>query len=332
MDNSLAHLIFSILNKRVICTLVVLLIGLQIGSHIDSATAKSINGFTVDDAIIPVKEILSGGPPRDGIPALTEPKFQTVDETNFMAPDDRVIGLILNGAAKAYPVKILNHHELVNDQIGRDHFVVSYCPLCGTGMVFSTNAGQDNWLIFGVSGLLYNSDVLLYDRNTESLWSQIMGQSVSGRLKGIKLVQIPAFHTTYADWVDQYPDTTILSNDTGFKRNYERSPYKGYVRTKRLMFKVSNKAPDDFHPKEQVLGIEVNGHFKAYPFVELGKYGKNRFVDTIADQEIVIIWNKNSRSAYVENLEAETLPSIIGYWFAWFTFHPETDVFISAEH
>jgi len=144
--------------------------------------ARRLNGFDVTDAIIPVKKIASGGPPRDGIPAINEAKFVNPAEAKFLDPDSRVLGVEIEGVAKAYPIAILNWHEIVNDRIGTQHLAVTYCPLCGTGMVFASNVG-DTALVFGVSGLLYNSDVLLYDRNTESLWSQLMRKAVSGPLK-----------------------------------------------------------------------------------------------------------------------------------------------------
>ncbi|MEO2173273.1 MAG: DUF3179 domain-containing protein [bacterium] len=290
------------------------------------ATAKSKNGFNLDNASISVREIHSGGPPKDGIPAINQPKFTSIGNAEFMHDEDRLLGLVINGEARAYPIRILDHHELVNDVIDDQHFVVSYCPLCGTGMVFSSNIGKGNWLTFGVSGLLYNSDVLLYDRNTDSLWSQIMKQSVVGKLKGAKLPQLPALHTTFGHWIEKYPDSKILSTDTGFRRNYQRSPYKGYENSKRLWFQVSHKAPRKYHPKEQVLGIEINGGFKAYPFVELEKQNTAYFTDEVGGEKITVFWNEESRTAYIES-ENELLASTIGFWFARFTFHPETEIF-----
>ncbi len=291
-----------------------------------SATAKTKNGFNLDNASIPVREIHSGGPSKDGIPAINQPKFTPISHAAFMHDEDRLLGLVINGEARAYPIKILDHHELVNDVIDDQHFVVSYCPLCGTGMVFSSNIGKGNWLIFGVSGLLYNSDVLLYDRNTDSLWSQIMKQSVAGKLKGAKLLQLPALHTTFADWIEKYPDSKILSTETGFRRNYQQSPYKGYERSKRLWFQVSHKAPRKYHPKEQVLGVEIKGGFKAYPFVELEKQNAAFFTDEVGGEKITVFWNEESRTAHIES-ENELLASTIGFWFAWYTFHPETEIF-----
>ena len=299
------------------------------------AQAATSNGFNLDNASIPIAEIFSGGPPKDGIPAINHPKFVSIKDATFLHNEDRIIGVIINNVARGYPIKILNHHELVNDRIGDQSFTVSYCPLCGTGMVFTTNFGANengNARIFGVSGLLYNSDVLLYDRSTLSLWSQIMKEAISGKLKGQKLTQIPALHTNLAEWKEKHPESEILSIDTGFHRNYNRSAYQGYERSRQIWFEVSQKAPQNYHPKEQVMGVEVNGMFKAYPFIELSKQGKTSFTDELNGLKINIQWNESSRSASVQSDKGITLNSTVAYWFAWFTFHPETLIFTAAEN
>ena len=139
--------------------------------------AEPNNGFDLSNALIPVEQIKHGGPARDGIPAISQPDFISEKQARFLEDADRVLGINMQGEQKAYPVRILNYHEIVNDHFG-DVVLVSYCPLCGTGMAFLANRdGKD--FDFGVSGLLYNSDVLLYDRQTESLWSQIRKQAIS---------------------------------------------------------------------------------------------------------------------------------------------------------
>ena len=145
---------------------------------VDSFARNTINGFDVGNASIPVDEILPGGPPRDGIPAIDNPVFMDAQKATFLSEDDRVIGIARHGITRAYPIAILNWHEIVNDRIGQESIVVTYCPLCGTGMVFAAGSA----LSFGVSGLLYNSDVLMYDRQTDSLWSQLKMEAVSGFL------------------------------------------------------------------------------------------------------------------------------------------------------
>lgn len=289
--------------------------------------AATKNGFDLSDALIPAKEVLSGGPPRDGIPAINQPKFESVSDATWLRPDDRVLALVVNDEARAYPIRILDWHEIVNDKVGDQHFVVTYCPLCGTGMVFASNIAE-SVLSFGVSGLLYNSDVLLYDRNSNSLWSQIMGKAVSGPLKGTELPQLPAAHTTWKDWINQHPETLVLSRETGFPRNYTKGPYTGYEKSRSLYFKVSNKAPRQYHPKERVLGLEINHVFKAYPFVELSENGQISVADKVGGTPVEIRWNEAAQSAEAYTAEGTLLPSVTAFWFAWYTFHPNTDIYI----
>jgi len=194
------------------------------------------NGFDVANASVPTQAIQRGGPPKDGIPAIDRPKFVPAGAVR-LADEDRVLGVALNGVARAYPVRILNWHEVVNDRFGERAIVVTYCPLCGTGMAFEARLGAAS-ASFGVSGLLYNSDVLLYDRATQSLWSQILYTAVSGPLQGTRLSPVSLTHTSWADWRRRYPATQVLSTDTGFTRDYGRDPYAGYDRVQQLMFDV----------------------------------------------------------------------------------------------
>ena len=288
--------------------------------------AKSKNGFELEGALIPVNEILLGGPPRDGIPAINHPKFEQADTAGWLSDDDRVLGLVVDGHAKAYPIKILDWHEIVNDSVGSQHFAVTYCPLCGTGVVFAANIA-DTALVFGVSGLLYNSDVLLYDRNSESLWSQLMGKAIAGKLKGTLLTQLPVEHTSWKDWQTRNKETVVLSRDTGAGRDYGRSPYSGYEKTRRLYFNVSNKSPNSYHPKERVIGVEVDGVYKAYPISELSGNGLSRFEDQLNGKRLVIHWNEDAQSGRITDSGGEQLPAISSFWFAWYTFHPDTQIF-----
>ncbi len=280
------------------------------------------NGFNLSGALIPEDEILSGGPPRDGIPAINAPKFVKSDEARFLQPTDRVLGIVRHGVAKAYPVSILNWHEIVNDTFADEPIVVTYCPLCGTGIAYFARAG-DQVLRFGVSGLLYNSDMLLYDRQTQSLWSQIRKQAVSGPMKGKRLQAIPLMHTAWADWRQRYPASLVLSTATGYSRDYTRSPYAGYEQSRALYFSVREQ-DQRYHPKEWVLGIEIDGRFKAYPFVELEK-SSGPVRDTLGGHNVVVTYDRRYRTAVAINDNGDVLPSIMAYWFAWYAFHPTTE-------
>ncbi len=292
--------------------------------------AEEKNGFNLDNSSIPPDLILHGGPPRDGIPAIDHPQFLNANDAGFLHPDDRILGVVVEGVAKAYPIRILNWHEIVNDRSGSTPFAVTFCPLCGTGVVFLAKDEKGQRMSFGVSGLLFNSDVLLYDRTTESLWSQIMGKAISGPHKGTNLKKIPVAHTSWKAWKLRHPETLVLSGKTGISRDYDRDPYLGYEQSGNLFFPVTSKAPPDYHPKERIIGLEVEGVFKAYPFVELEKSGQNKIRDRVNGKNITVIWDSENSAAHVEDEQGRQIPTITAFWFAWYAFHPETDVYKSG--
>ncbi len=287
-------------------------------------TSSDFNGFSVDDPLIPVEEIHHGGPPRDGIPSLDKPDFILSKNNTRVNDDDKVLGLTYRGLSKAYPIQILDHHEIVNDSYAGSPILISYCPLCGTGMAFKAEV-DGRKLSFGVSGLLYNSDVLMYDRQTNSLWSQIRTQAISGKMKGKKLDMLPLEHTTWKQWKSRHPDTLLLSFDTGFSRNYRETLYVGYSNTDDIYFPVSHE-DKRYHPKEIVIGLAINGVFKAYPMTELSK-SSSPLLDNVNGQPVKIYFDSASRSGRIEDEKGMAIPSLTAFWFAWFTFHPETAVF-----
>ncbi len=313
--------LFKDLPKGLVYSLLAAMLLISMGE----VNAESKNGFDLTDSLIPIEKIMQGGPPKDGIPAIDNPKFISADEVKFIKSIDRVIGVFRDGVAKAHPISILNWHEVVNDRIGGHSIVVTYCPLCGTGMVFSSET-SDAQIRFGVSGLLYNSDVLLYDRQTHSLWSQLLSKAVAGPLKGTNLDMLPAAHTTWRDWKRRHPNTIILSTDTGFRRDYSKSPYSGYRQSNRLMFPVEH-SNQKYRNKEMVLGVIIDGKSKAHPFSELSKYGKEQFTDVIANKKIIVKWSKKDQFAQIIDEYKNEMPSVLVYWFAWYAFYPETQIY-----
>jgi hypothetical protein len=300
--------------------------GPTIAGPATAAEFSAYNGFDVSAATVPLSAIERGGPPKDGIPAIDKPSFVPASKAS-LRPDDRVLALERNGIARAYPVQILNWHEVVNDRIGSEPIVITYCPLCGTGMAFEARAGKRP-TTFGVSGLLFNSDVLLYDRATQSLWSQIRQAAIAGPMRGTRLEPVPLEHTTWADWRARNPHTQVLSTATGFARDYGRDPYAGYEKIERLMFDVEHR-DDRFPLKEWVLGLDIDGAQKAFPFsvLERAAGASGSVDDTIGKRAVRIQFDRSHRAARAFDDKGQLLPAVTAYWFAWVAFHPKTEVF-----
>ncbi|MEE9281364.1 MAG: DUF3179 domain-containing protein [Myxococcota bacterium] len=284
-----------------------------------------LNGFDLASTSIPAHEILRGGPPRDGIPALTHPRVVSAADAPW-SDDQTVIGLVSNGESRAYPIAILDWHELVNDTLGGRPILVSYCPLCGTGMVFDRTVGG-RVRNFGVSGLLYQSDVLLFDRATESLWSQIASEAISGPERGTRLELLRSSQMPWGDWRERHPDTTVLSEITGHARNYGKTPYRGYATSSRLYF----PAPVDprYPPKTLTVGLRIaDGSARAYPAPELTAAGGD-VAETFEGHPIRVSYDSRARTFEVE--APPGVEVIEGYWFAWTAFHPESTVFLATK-
>jgi len=274
-------------------------------------------GFTLSPSLIPAERILSGGPPKDGIPALTFPKVETAEVADsWLKSHDLILGIVIDGKARAYPVRILNWHEIVNDRIGQHAFVLSYCPLCGSGMAFDTNDR------FGVSGMLYQSDVLLYDKRSESLWSQLMMQAVAGPRTGEKLQQVPLEHGTWSDWKISHPNTSVLSRHTGYHRDYSRNPYAGYEEVSGTYFPIYNH--DDRLPaKTWVVGLSMGNQHIAWKLDRLKKTGSHQL--TWKQHRLSI--KVNGEGVQIHDTESnKLLPVTRLYWFAWVAFHPDTEI------
>jgi len=285
------------------------------------------NGFALSRVSVPLDEILPGGPARDGIPALSGPEVIPADRAPWR-DDERIIGIEINGTSRAYPVAILNWHELVNDTVAGVAVLVSYCPLCGTGMVFRREVGNQI-KTFGVSGLLYRSDMLLYDWETESLWSQIASVAISGESMGTRLELLRSRHVRWGRWREEHPDTSVLSPRTGHRRDYARSPYRGYATSERLLFPVprSARVDDRYGKKMPTLGIRTPaGDSRAYPASEVVAAG-GRVREELGGRSVTV-----SYSAEEAEFDVTAPPAyevIQGYWFAWLAFHPDSTVFVA---
>ena len=182
-------------------------------------------------SIVDFKSIISGGPPKDGIPAIDNPRFKPVSDIQDLGDKEPVIALELNGIAKAYPLRILIWHEIVNDQIGDLPITVTYCPLCNASVVFDRRL-DGNVLDFGVSGKLRHSDMIMYDRQSESWWQQFTGLGIVGEMTGKSLNMIPSETIPFAAFKERYPDGKVLVPNTALARRYGQTPYRGYDTSK----------------------------------------------------------------------------------------------------
>ena len=279
-------------------------------------------GFDLSNASIPVDAIHSGGPPPDGIPSIDEPKFTPVAKVDYLEPEDTVIAFEKDGIARAYPFRVLIWHEIVNDSVAGQPIAVVYCPLCGTAMVFDRRY-RDQTLTLGVSGLLYNSDVLMFDRQTKSLWSQLGMKSVSGKFVDTELEWLPSEQTTWAAWKAKNPEGKVLNLDTGHRRDYRNLPYQGYFTSPRTMFPYEQNR-DELEPKTWVAGIRVNGVAKAYPIESMP--GNKWIADRLGETDIRLRYSKDNQRFEAQTPQGNPIPVVHAFWFAWQAFYPETEI------
>lgn len=286
--------------------------------------ATLLVGFDLRRHSVPPEQILSGGPKKDGIPALLDPEFVTAKEAErFLQPTDRIVGLSIGDAARAYPLRILAWHEIVNDALDDQPVMVTYCPLTGSAVAFDRTIGGTP-TTFGVSGLLYESNVLLYDHETESLWSQLGGAAVAGARTKTPLRVVPASVTTWGVWQRDHPRTLVLSADTGFGRDYTVDPYAGYHASSRVMFPVA-RSDDRLPAKARVFGLADGSDVVAYPLSILKHAGI--IPDRLAGRDVTIEYDLESEAVRARaTASREELPGVEVYWFAWAAFHPETRI------
>lgn len=246
-------------------------------------------------ALVPLDEIISGGPPPDGIPAIDRPQFIPLAEVaRWLAPKEPVLALTVNGDARAYPLQILVWHEIVNDVVGGIPVAVTYCPLCNSGLVFE-RVVDGATLDFGTSGMLYKSDLVMYDRQSHSLWSQMEGRAIVGDRAGAQLRARPANTIGFEDWRAAHPDGKVLSRETGHHRRYGANPYEAYDQPSLGPFLFNGRPDARRPPKERVVGVAVGEARRAYPFPLLEKLRVAH--DTVGGQAIVVVYQPGTLSA-----------------------------------
>jgi hypothetical protein len=298
----------------------------------EEVSEDNMEGVMVTDSgiryLVHPNKILSGGPPMDGIPSIDNPKFVSVKEADEWIEDNElVLALDYKGMKRVYPLQILVWHEIVNDNINGDPILITYCPLCGSGIAFERKInlnGERKEVEFGTSGKLYNSNLVMYDRETQTYWTQIDGNAIVGELTGQELVEISIDTVVWRDWKEIYSDSEVLSQDTGHSRNYGKDPYGSYYENSNLFFPVENE-DTTVHPKTVVFGIEVDGVYIAYTEEYLITLGE--IEDEVNGVKIKV---ERDEAGIVIITNVETGEKIVkerDFWFAWYAFHPETGLY-----
>ncbi len=280
------------------------------------------------DSTIPTAEIRYVGIDKDSIPSLSFPPRVAAAHADFLKPDERVLGIVFNGEAAAYPLRILSFHEAVNDHVGGKPVLVTYSPLCDSAAVFDRKIG-DRTIQFGVSGYLYNGNMLLYDRDSpgaSSLWSQLKSESVTGQRAAWRLAALPLELTVWSDWVQRYPQTRVISDETGHRRDYDHDPYQKYAGNKRVWY--SPKLRDDRLPaKARVLGLWTKNASRVYVLPEKDGFpAPVEFTHDFDGRSLRIHCNSAAGALRVAESDA-SVKWMYAYWFAWYAFHPESEVY-----
>jgi hypothetical protein len=275
---------------------------------------------------IPLEDIQGGGPQKDGIPSLDNPQFISVSAADDFLDDGGLgIAISYDGVDRFYPMQIMVWHEIVNDHIGDQAFLVTYCPLCGTGIVYEPIVNGEV-SEFGTSGKLWNSNLVMYDRQTDSYWSQALGEAVVGEMTGTKLTLLPYQNMYWEFWKKQFPEGEVLSKDTGYSRDYDRDPYGDYYTSTGVWFELDNE-DSRYHQKEPMWGIEIEGVYKAYVLEELLQ-SEGAFQDTVGDVAVNIQFDEASNTFSLERLDTgESINASYSFWFSWISIHTNTEVF-----
>lgn len=282
---------------------------------------KAQNNQSIEESSrIDLDNLFNGGPPKDGIPSIDNPKFDTAETTPFNE-EETVIGVVMNGEAKAYPYGIMNWHEIVNDSIGGINVSVTYCPLCDTIATFTRGNTT-----FGVSGKLYQSCLVMYDRADDSLYAQPWTLGIAGPRVNNSLERIPSVKTTLGDWLEKHPDSKILSTETGYSRNYQGYPYGSYNQDEKLIFPVRNQEERELHPKAIVSYIwednpnntpqgKFGGASQQFPHEEMKEVGEKTV--QFNGRQIKARWDEQLETVIVEEMDGTRIPSSTAFSFVY---------------
>jgi hypothetical protein len=285
------------------------------------AEAESLGGFDLANLSVDRAQLVAGGPGRDGIKTVDAPEFSHIGEAAWIGRDTEVLGVEVEGEARAYPLRVLEYHQIVNDVVGGVPIAVTYDPLAGTPIAYRRQQG-DETLVFGVSGLLYNHNFLLFDRQTDSLWSQFLGLAVAGPLAGKRLARVPVRQEPAGVWIARHMESLFLRPPFAEKVSYQISPYASYWVEDKTLFPLAAKDPA-YHAKELVFGVRVGDVARAYIGSILTREGGE--ADQQIDGKRVRVSYQSETGTFQWRVD-EGVEVTEAYWLAWKAFHPSTEV------
>ena len=282
-------------------------------------------GFSQDDIDAEINHVFQGCASRDCIPAIDQPQFLAAGQVDFLDPDDVVISVSHSGETRAYPTRILDRHEIVNDIFGDTPLAVTYCPLCGSGLAFIRIVDGEE-TEFGVSGLLHNNDLIMYDRKTDSIWQQITGRALAGPKRGETLVAVPVSMIEWADWRGANPGAVVLAPPLDADQ-YVKNAYGDYATSDRLLFPVSAQDAR-LHAKKVIYGVELGDQSIAVDSEWLLQSGS--WTHDIEGQTVRL---QVDGAGGVQGFAGEkSIPVHRMFWFAWYSFHPDTSLIDQRNH
>ncbi|MGE3597139.1 MAG: DUF3179 domain-containing protein [Dehalococcoidia bacterium] len=262
---------------------------------------------------IELREVNSGGVPKDGIPAIDAPRFEPISSARqWLKPDEPIIAVQLGETARGYPIQILIWHEIVNDRMNSRSIAVTFCPLCNAAMVFDrTLDGRE--LGFGTTGMLRLSDLVMYDRQTESWWQQFTGEAIVGAYVGTTLKELPSKIVPFSAFADAFPQGEVLARPAGSDRPYGRNPYVGYDNINSSPFALRGKADSRLRPMERVLGVRLGADTLVYPLSKLRS--KPVINDEVGGEPLVIVATAQMRSPLDQNRisESRSIPAAAAF-------------------
>ena len=254
------------------------------------AVAQNLPGWktNTEKRSVELEELISGGPPKDGIPSIDEPKFVSVKSASaWLKGNEPVVLLSAGDIARAYPLQILTWHEIVNDEIAGIPVAVTFCPLCYAALAFDRRIDGKTYS-FGVSGMLRHSDMIMFDRETETLWQQLSGEAIIGDLTGTILEALPAQIISFDQFVDAYPGGEVLSKETGHFRDYGRNPYAGYDDIDERPFLYKGPLDKRVPPMEKLVTVSIDGVERAYPHRTTRK---ERVIHDEVNGQAIVVWH-----------------------------------------